>query len=115
MLKSHVLVIYLFHCFACHGLGPMGKTENVGRLNFPLEDITSVERNFFNRVRFVQLEKVIQWEAIKYSSSSSTPPWLNRYVTHQYFDVREVNQNAQVHMPMTALDAVLPRGLSDKL
>ncbi len=60
------------------GLDEEGRV--VGRLKFSLDNVTSVEQKFSNRLRFVQIEKVKQWEAMKIPSFSSTPPWLNIYM-----------------------------------
>ncbi len=55
----------------------------VGRIKFSLDDVTSVDQKLSNRLRFVQIEKVKRWEAMKSSSFSSTPPsrWLNICMT----------------------------------
>jgi len=57
----------------------------VGRIKFSLEDVTSVEQNFSSRLRFVQIEEAKQWEAMKFSSFSSTPPWANIYMAFNAF------------------------------
>ncbi len=50
----------------------MEETKAVGRLNFSLEDITSVDQKLSNRIWFVQIEKVKQWEAMKLTPHLNT-------------------------------------------